>query len=79
LLIPSKKNNPDREANFLACQNALEPYIEGVISAAVTQGWDEMVATEAIIALGERHALAKFSDDVEQGIKRAPPLDPWNI
>jgi len=77
LLLPSNKRDPDREENFLACQEALEPYIKAVIGTAVSRGWDEMVATEAVIALAEHHALAKFADNVEEMIKRTPPLDPW--
>lgn len=78
MLLPSKNKDPEREDTFLACQEALEPYIKGVIATAVSMGWDEMVATEAVIALGEHHALAKFADNVEQMIKRTPPLAPWD-
>ena len=74
--MPLKKNDPDRESHFQACQNALEPYVEAIIAIAVKHGWDEMVATESVIALAEHHALDKFAYDVEAMIKRTPPLDP---
>ena len=48
---------------FSDCQEALEPYVQGIIAFAVAAKWGEIEATEAIIALAEHHVLSIGAKD----------------
>ena len=43
---------------FADCQDALEPYVQGLIALAVAAKWGDIEATEAIIALAEQHVIS---------------------
>lgn len=76
MFVPSPEPGRDPQDLFRECQDALEPYFNSMVGRGVNAGWKELVVTEAIIALAERHGLTLASNDgVLRLIKRIPPLD----